>query len=175
MLRSLLLSLAVAGTGLVAGQSVLAASTTASVPVTAAVAANCVLSGVGPVTQNGYDPTNTTQNWSLNKIYGLTCTKGAIATLTLSQGNNTAAGSSCDAPARQMKAADGSLLKYNYYYIPSSGPFFEWGCGSANMGAPGASTTGLTGMTIITQFWIPRQQDVPAGSYTDQLTITVNY
>jgi spore coat protein U-like protein len=167
---SALLGLLVAGCGLAANTS-MAATTTNSMPVTSSVVAACKINTLD-ISIPDYDTTNTSSFYSVNLSFSVNCTKGATAVVSLDQGKNPAAGSTCDAPARQLKASNGSLLSYDFWYFGSSA--YHWGCGTANTGG-GTSASINTGIPLSLQVSVPRGQNVPAGAYADQLTMTVSF
>ena len=170
-ISSALLGLLVAGCGL-AANTTLAATVTNSMPVTSSVVANCKINTFDLSISN-YDPTNSSASYTASTSFTVNCTKGATAVVSLDQGKNPTAGSTCDAPARQLKAADGSLLNYQFWYFGSSSSY-QWGCGTANTGG-GTSASVNTSMPLNLQFAVPSRQNVPAGSYADQLTLTVSF
>jgi spore coat protein U-like protein len=177
MLRSSLVSFAVAGIALLAGQSAFAGTTPGPFPVTSSVVSACsvttaassvlsydALANAASAVQEGPQPIR------------VLCTKGASFTIELDQGQNPgqigASPSSCNSPNRRMKSAAGNFLFYDI--ARSSDYTLPFGCGTKNK-VSDTSISGLTAGTYNRYTSITAGQDVPAGSYTDQVTVTVTF
>lgn len=138
--------------------------------ISASVPNNCTIS-TSPLSFGDYDPTDT---HATSDLYGAgvvttTCTSGASATITLSQGNHAGSGGSDAAPSRRL--ADGANT-LNYYLYKNSGRTTVWGNTTVTGLAPTADGTAQDSMVYAT---IPAGQNVPAGNYSDTVTATVTY
>jgi spore coat protein U-like protein len=172
-LNAILLGAAVALAGL-PSLFASAATVTGNMPVTSSVVANCTVDAAIYAPFNGtYSPvTNKTAALQGNQGMNVLCTKGTVYTVVLSQGANADSGSTCDAPARRLKSADGNFLNYSLYTNSSYSNF--WGCGTSNS----VTKTALNGtgpFSFIIGVSVAAGQDVPAGSYVDQVTATVSF
>jgi spore coat protein U-like protein len=172
--NALLLGVAVALAGL-PSLFASAATVTASSPVTASVVANCMIQMSNYIQFGSYDAVNnkTTEKAGNNLIaYTLYCTKGTVGTMSISQGVNADAASTCDAPLRRIKSAAGNMMSYDLY--TSSDKSQKWGCGTSNVQSF-TSIWGQYGSTVSVYGFMPAGQDAPAGSYTDSVTVTINW
>ncbi|MDF2447188.1 MAG: hypothetical protein K0S46_2424 [Moraxellaceae bacterium] len=148
-----------------------AATASSNMTVSAEVAASCAIDA-DPLAFGNYDPVVTHASSALAgaTTIGVTCTSGAAATITLSQGLNAAGGSTSDLPLRRMSNG-GSMLSYELYH--DSGRTLVWGesiaTGSDYTGTGSVSTLDVYGL-------IPAgQNSVTTGSYTDTVVATVNF
>ena len=163
-LRAASIGLALGGVSLVAQ----AATTTGSMAVSATVLTSCSVTP-GPLAFGNYDPTSATPNDVTASIVVL-CTAGTAYTLGLDAG----AGSGATTTARKMTIAAGvSTLNYTIYN--DSGRTTNWGNTSGTGALTG--TTSLVGLsnTFTAYGRIPISQSVPAGAYTDTVTVTLTY
>ena len=139
--------------------------------VQASVVNSCVIKSTNALNfSSAYDPTQSTST-QINEQILLSCTRNASGWVGVSQGSNPESGSTCTTPLRQLVSANGDFLKYNLTYDASS---VDWGCVQSS-GRAFTSTSVASGINITAVGTIPSQQDVPAGNYTDNLTITVNF
>lgn len=149
----------------------MAGTATSDINVSATVPVNCTIS-TDPIAFGNYDPivahanTNRDENGSVRT----TCTSGASAVITLSQGANPAASSTNAAPLRRLSNGDGGLLEYKLYSSIANETI--WG----NTSGTGLEVTG-TGQEVTSQIFarIPLGQNVPSGNYTDTVTATIAY
>ena len=139
--------------------------------VQASVVNSCVIKSTNALNfSSAYDPTQSTST-QINEQILLSCTRNASGWVGVSQGSNPESGSTCTTPLRQLVDTSGNFLKYNLSYDASS---VDWGCVQSS-GRAFTSTSVASGINITAVGTIPSQQDVPAGNYTDNLTITVNF
>lgn len=166
LLSSLVLALAL---GASFGAS--AGTATGSLPVSATVTNSCVLLAPGSVNFNNYDPTATgTGNASsFSTSLNIRCTKGAAVSVTMDQGVNPTAASTCDTPARQLISGTNKLA----YSIQNSS-FKEFGC--SGQGVYSTTTTSGTSLQQVNYSGsIAKGIDVPAGAYTDTITVGLTF
>ena len=173
MIRSSLLSLALVGAGLVAAPA-FAGSVTGSLDATATVANSCSISSVTAIAFGTYDPAvaNASSPLDAAGAINVLCTKGGAFQVQLDQGANADAASTCLAPVRQLKDANGDLIKYDIY--SDTGRATAWACDVSNQVAQ-TSASASAPTNLATYGRIPPAQDVPAGSYSDTVTITVSF
>jgi spore coat protein U-like protein len=159
--------MAIAIVALAAGGSGDAASSSATLAVTATVAANCTVS-TSPLAFGGYDPLVAHASASLDATgtISVACTKGAASTIGLSLGSNTSGGT------RRMTDGSSNYLTYEMYQ--DSARATVWGNSGAALLTPAAAPS-KTPRSFTVYGRIPGNQDVPAGSYTDTVTATVNF
>ena len=162
-----------------------AATTTATVNVTATVAQKCIIATTD-VVFGSYDPVVTNLSTALNApspgTLKVTCTKNASGvTLALNFGSNTTGGS-----VRRMKETAGALMFLNYQlYQPTSGApsaacafTTVWGdgTGGSSILTPSGTTWGnASQQTFNVCGQVAAGQDVEQGSYSDIITATVNF
>ena len=144
-----------------------AGSATASLAVSATVINNCTIS-TAAVAFGSYDPVVANASTNLDSTGGITiaCTKGATATIGLNTGAN-ASGS-----ARRL--ADGSSNYLSYDIYKDSSRTSVWGNAGADLYTPAAAPN-KSPRTFTAYARVTSNQDVPAGSYTDTVTATVNF
>lgn len=171
-LKPLLLATALAAAGL--GGQASAATTTATFNVTATVVNSCKVTSTTDIAFGNYDPANVNNATPLDAQGAVTirCTKNAAVNVALQQGSNPAAGSTCVAPARQMKDSGTDLLGYGIYQDPARTTV--WGCDATN--SQNFTSSGVNSPKTYTTYGrVPAGQDVPAGSYLDNVTTTVTF
>jgi spore coat protein U-like protein len=152
----------------------LAASTTGTVPVSANVTAACMVGSGGGLAFPAFNPFDQADLASEGSMQ-VTCTKGMVTAISLDQGQNGAdVGGTCQAPQRLMKS--GPYTK-SYQIYSDASHTQVWGCAAANA-LVYTSSSGATASTISVYGVIPFGSDgatVHPGSYSDIVTITVNY
>jgi spore coat protein U-like protein len=145
-----------------------------SLPVTANVTAACQVQNVLNTTM-GYDPVaNQTTDARKDATFEVLCTKGAAYQVSLDQGKKPANGSTCAAPARQMENATLAGVYLSYSVFSDSGYSKPWGCDSTNL-TSFTAPSGLSATSLHYYVSAVAGQDVPAGSYVDQMVITVTF
>lgn len=144
-----------------------AAAQTAQLTVTATVLDACEVTS-GTLDFGTYDPLSG-QAVTGSGTFTVTCTKDTPATIVLDQGMNPDSGSTDDNPLRRM-ASGTNYLSYALY--SDSNGVNVWG----NTAATGVAFIGTgTPETFTVYGVIPASQNVPAGQYTDTVTIQVTF
>lgn len=144
-----------------------AASVSASLTVSASVANNCTIS-TAPLAFGAYDPvvTNAATDLDATGTVTIACTKGAASTIGLNLGNN-ASGST-------RRLSDGSSNYLTYEMYQDGGRTTVWGNSGAGLLTPAvAPSKAARNFTVYGR--VPSNQDVPAASYSDTVTATVNF
>lgn len=164
-LPSLLCLLASAAvlTGPVESQRASAATTTATMAVSATVLSTCVVAAL-PMVFGNYSPTAIT---NAQADLTITCTPGTGYTVSLDKG----IGASGTVAQRAMTFLTNSL---NYTLYTTAGRTAVWGDGTL-----GTSTVTGTGtvlpQTVTVYGRIPASQNTAPGEYTDLVTVTLTY
>ena len=144
-----------------------AGTATATFNVNASILAACSASAVDLNfgTYNPAAPGVLTGSTTIN----VSCTSGTTFTLALS------AGSATGSTFTTRHLANGtSLLNYNLY--TTSAATTVWGDGSTGTSTvPGTGTGVLTPVAKTVYGAIPINQDLPPGTYTSLITVTVNF
>jgi spore coat protein U-like protein len=148
----------------------LAQSKTQNMPVRAQVNANCNFTTTNTMTFTGYDPSDPAgPNLDGTVDLGVRCTRGATVTIGIGPGGNAAAVAGSD---RAMRiGATANVLGYDFYREP--GRTTKWTDSGAGLVSFSPATNGPTTIPIFGR--VPGGQDVPAGTYTDTVVVTVNY
>ncbi len=133
--------------------------------VSATVQNSCMASAT-PLAFGNYDPVIATPNTATSSIT-VTCTTGTSFVVGLNPG--TAAGATVT--TRQMSNA---AQRLNYSLFSDVGRTTNWG-NTAGVDTPAAVTATGTASVITVYGRIAAQQNVPAGPYSDTVTITVTY
>lgn len=133
-----------------------AATASASVTITASVAANCAVTS-GSVAFGAYDPivANDTADLDASGTFTVRCTKGVTAQVGLDNGGNYSAST------RRMNAGAEYL---NYALYRNAGRTTVWDNTASRVAYTAANKSPFT-MTIYGR--VPGGQDVGVGSYTD--------
>jgi len=135
--------------------------------VTASVAANCTITA-GTLAFGAYDPivANLAANLDQTGSFSVKCTKsGTNMYVTADNGANASAGQ------RRMKNVAGDFLPYLMF--TDSGRSTAWGTTQA--AGIAVAGNGNTSVPLTIYGRIAAAQDVPVGSYTDTVTMTVNF
>ncbi|MBX3161089.1 MAG: spore coat protein U domain-containing protein [Deltaproteobacteria bacterium] len=145
-----------------------AGSASSNMNVSATVVSSCSISA-GALAFPNYD-TVTGAQVDGTATLSVSCSKGAITSITLGQGSNAAAGSTDLLPARRMKNGT-DFLSYALFSDPTR--LVTWG------------NTLLTGLAYISTTSAPTNisvygrvnalQDVPSGTYTDVVVATISF
>jgi len=151
--------------GMLATQPAMAQTATTTFPVTATVLTSCSVSA-NPLAFGTYNPTSATPLDATTTLSVL-CTVGTSFTVGLSAG--TAAGATVT--TRQMSNAANRL---NYGLFQQAGRTTVWG-NTPGTNTPPATTAPVIPTTLTVYGRVPASQNVPAGDYTDTITVTVNY
>lgn len=139
-----------------------AASTTANFNVTANVVDACAVTASN-LAFGTYDPSSVVDKTGTSSV-SVTCTLGTLYTVSLNNGAN-ASGST-----RRM-AAGSTYLSYQLYKDALASQIF--GTVANSLGASGVGTGAAVPSTIYGV--IPKTQNVGSASYSDQITVTVDY
>lgn len=133
--------------------------------VSATVQSSCLVSAA-PMLFGSYDPNNASPTNATTSIT-VTCTTGTSFGVGLSAGSTSGA----TITARHMGNAANRL---NYALFSDSGRTTNWG-NSPGVDAP-ANTTATAVPSVISVYGqIAAQQNIPAGAYSDTITVTVTY
>jgi spore coat protein U-like protein len=161
--------------GGVTAMNAMAGSTTQTLSVSASVTANCAFS-TNAVNFGTYDPVvaNATAPLTAAGSLLVTCTSGDSITIDFDQGGNGTG--SLTAPVRNMSSA-GNLLGYSLFWPSAAGSggtatTTQWGTGG---GTSFAYTATGTQQTINVFGSVAGGQNVPTGTYSDTVNVTVNY
>jgi len=144
-------------------------SQSSTITVTGSVIPNCVgFASTNQITFNPYDVFATSTD-NASTSYAINCTKGSTPSITIDGGQHASGGN------RFMSDNSGNaagLLQYNLF--EDSGNTAAWPLGTAvNVPANGSASTETTTVTV--SGVIPNGQDVEVGSYSDSLTVTLNF
>jgi len=143
-----------------------AGSTSTTMAVSASVPSNCNFTG-GAISLGfgSYDPVGANASSDLNSTtsLGIRCTKGTSALLSMNNGTN--------ANGEQRRMSDGSnFLNYQVYTSASYSTIWN----AINTVSYLAQNSNSATITIHGK--VPGgQTDIPAGTYTDTVTITATY
>jgi len=149
--------------------------------VTAVVVSNCLISvadldfgDYDPIYVNGVGGSGTAglaQHKDVDTEVTMTCTKGSTPALQISLGSNAGVGT----VRKLRKGATSDYLSYALYSDSFGGT--EWDNTGAGVAAttPTGTTGGTGSDTTVIYGRIPSSQDVPVGSYSDIVRVTVNY
>jgi spore coat protein U-like protein len=161
--------------GGVTAMNAMAGSTTQTLSVSATVIANCSFT-TNAVNFGSYDPVQANATTALTGTGSLlvTCTSGDSVTIDLDQGGNGTG--TLTAPVRNMSSA-GNMLAYSLFWPSAAGAGGTatstlWGTGG---GTSFAYTATGAQQTINVFGSVAGGQNVPAGSYSDTVNVTVNY
>jgi len=142
-----------------------AATATTTFPVTATVLKACVVSA-NPLAFGNYDPTSGTPLDATTTLSVL-CTVGTSFTVGLNAG--TASGASVT--TRRMVNGANTL---SYALYQDSGRSTNWG-NTPGTDTPAATTAPIAASSLTVYGRVTAGQNVPVGSYSDTITVTVNY
>lgn len=168
MSKQLLLLAATVGLIAASAQNSQAASTTSSLGVTATAAAVCTLTAT-PV---GFGTLSASAATTATGSVTVTCTNGDALTIVLDAGTN--------ASGTQRRLINGSsYLNYNLYQPTAAGtaqasPAVAWGDGTG-LGSSFATTSNGSAQVFNVYGQVPSGQTLTVGSYTDTVTVTLNY
>jgi len=150
--------------------SAFAASKTQNMPVQAQVNVNCNFTSTPTMDFLTYDPTGVNAAAPLGGSVGVDvrCTKGAVVTIGIDTGANTA-----NAPAGSTRAMKNgtNYLGYDFYHENTYTTLWT----NSGGGLYGFTALSNAPTTVTIYGKIPQNQDVPAGLYQDTVVVTVNY
>lgn len=142
-----------------------AATTTTTFPVTATVLKACAVNA-NPLAFGTYDPTAATALDATSTLSVL-CTVGTSFTVGLNAGTSTGA----TVTARKMTSGANTLA---YALFQEAARTNNWG-NTPGTDTPPAVTAPVLPSTLTVYGRVAPGQNVPAGAYTDTVTVTVNY
>ena len=167
-MRASVLAPVVAGALLITATGAVAATQTTTFSVSATVAANCLVSA-DDINFGSYDGTAAL---AANGAVKVRCSNGTPFTIGLSTGGGGYL-------QRLLANGSGQSLQYNLFTAANLGTI--WGDGSNSTGTvsdvgAGVSATKELSKTVYGQLVnSAANQDAPAGTYSDTITVTVTY
>lgn len=114
---------------------------------------------------------------NISNVMMVKCTAGSVGVkISMDQGANPDAGSTCDAPLRRMKSEHGDYIPYTLRAkTVSSNPWSDIGCGASNHVEMPTFTSSLDPAPVWRHFgWAPGQ-DLKIGTYVDTVGVTVTF
>lgn len=149
-----------------------AGSVSATMNVTATVIATCTVTA-GNLNFGNYDAigANSTAPLVGTAAVNATCTQGATATVDIDAGLNPSG--TGNAQARRMKGTGTNYLAYGIY--SDSAHSKPWGTKTSGTTVAVTGAGGATPVSLTAYGSVPNAQNVPVGSYTDSVAVTINY
>lgn len=163
-LKSTLLTSALVMTGIIAAPAALAATVTATMPVTITIQNACNVSSVAPTTLNFGTQGPLTSAVNQTSTITVTCTKNAPYNIGLDGGG------SGNINARVM-VNGGNNVGYQLY--SDTGRTVVWGNTVSTNTVASTGTGSSQAFTVYGQ--VPAQATPPAGVYNDTVNVTVTY
>jgi len=165
-----LLAAALASTALFG--NAFAATATQNLTVQAAIASECFVAAPAPLDFGNYSPTNANNTAALNGsgTISVTCTSGSTAPMiTLGEGLYPFSAAPTT-PLRQMASAASRLA---YFLYLDAGRTTAWG----NTFGTGRLVAEVNGTPSVETIYgrVPGGQNLPVGSYSDTVVITVTF
>ena len=156
-----------------AALSVSAYSDTASMDVSANIGMACTITATD-IAFGAYDPivTNADTDLTANGSVTSTCTVGSSGSIKISQGVNPGVDSTDAVPVRNMAlAGEGPASTLGYDVFSDDALTLSW----ENATGVGYNASGVAEEMIVYGKVAAGQTDAMQGSYSDTLTVTVNY
>lgn len=153
-----------------------AAESTSSSSLSLSVASACRISSASSLSFGKYDSVGANAQSPVDGSgsVSVVCTnKTSSARVSLSQGSNPAAGSSCASPVRQMRNGRGDQLRYHIYQDANRA--IPWGCTPETSYALPAFSRTLTPVQLTTFGRIPAGQLAGTGEYVDTVEVVVTF
>lgn len=146
-----------------------AGTTTGTFAVTATVVNSCVINSATALAFPNYD-VNAVPATTGSSTINVNCTKGDTYTIALSYGGTGTA-------ANRIMVSGVNNLNYNLYTDSGYTKVWNNSCTVGNNcdGGTGAGPGVGNAQSYTVYGQIPAGQNVPAGSYTDTITLTVNF
>jgi spore coat protein U-like protein len=147
----------------------IAGTASANLAVTASVSANCLITA-GSLAFGAYDPVsaNASTDLSGSGTFTVACTKNAASVwVGMGLGNNVSGST-----RRMQLGATGTYLTYELYKDNTASPAV-WG--NTQVTGLAYTPTSKAAYTMTVYGKVPSNQDVPPGSYTDTVQMTVNF
>ena len=146
-----------AGIGSFAASKAFADTDSDTMDIDASVVKNCQVT-TAPVSFAAYDVFALTDTDDVGGVT-IACTRGVSATIALSGSNAT----------RAMTGPNSATLTYGLYQ--NSGRTTAWD--ATNVVTYASTSRAATALPVYAR--IPKDQDVPVGAYTDEVTATINF
>ena len=143
-----------------------AGTATGTVAISASVTNVCSITNSPSISFGSYSPLSGS-NLDVNGTISLACTKGDVATIALDVGANSAHASG----TTRAMASGTNYLSYEIY--SNLGLSTVWGTGTSAVTEPAAPSNVAVNYTAYGA--VPNSQNVPAGSYSDTVNITVSF
>lgn len=150
-----------------------AGSASATMNVTATVISTCTISS-GNLTFGNYDAIgkNATAALTATAQISATCTQGATATIDIDAGLHPSG--TGNAQTRRMKGTGATdYLTYDIYQDSSHNQ--RWGTKTSGTTRPLTGGGAGTPVGLTAYGSVPAAQGAPVGSYSDSVSVTVNY
>lgn len=147
-----------------------AGSSTSNMTVTATVTSSCTISA-GPLAFGNYDAVAGPQVDATAQL-SVACSRGAITSITLGQGQNPGVGSTDAVPLRRMKR-DTATEMLSYMLYQDALRVLPWGNTALTGHVYIPATSAATNVPVYGR--INALQDVPTGSYTDVVVATITF
>ena len=149
-----------------------ASPATSDMAVTANIAMSCSISTTD-ISFGAYDAVGAHAATPLMATGGVssTCTTGASGNIKISQGLNPHAGSNDNIPIRRMVAAGDAASFLDYEVFSNSGRSVVWENGT---GLPYTGTGSAVPLTVYGSV-AAAQTSAVSGSYSDTVTVSINY
>ncbi len=160
-----------------AGTAQAAEPLTTPIQATASVIPSCSITKNRDAARLNYNPVgaNATQkvmsSGSQGASFTVKCNRQSGIKVSVGQGLHPSAGSTCEAPLRNMETSTGARLAYRLNSSLTDNGNFVLGCGANNMRALDFSTSNTAGFGAIVV--LDAGQDVAVGDYSDTLLATV--
>jgi spore coat protein U-like protein len=144
---------------------------TATLRVSARVVADCAITAQ-PLAFGPYDPVEANRSQPLDgsTVLSLVCTQGTIAAVDLNNGQHAGAVGPTGG-VRRMLGPGGAALSYDLYSDASRAS--RVGVGSAGFALPAAPSIAPRSLTLFGR--VAPGQAVPAGTYVDEVIVTVRF
>jgi len=153
------------------GSTVVASSTvTNTLNVSATVPSACTFGTIGTLDFGSLDSSFTAGTTDKNgtSTINYTCVTGTVGVMTLDQGANPNTGSTDTAPLRRLKNGSSNYISYA---INQTGSGTVWG----NTAGTGVNLTADGTQHSVTAYGVATHANVPAGTYSDTVTITITF
>jgi spore coat protein U-like protein len=160
-------SLGAAALSLIAcGGAAFAGSADATLGVSADVTDNCTIAASPTVSVGSYNAL--AGNIPATGTLTVACTTGAVATIALDTGANSG---HATGTTRAMTDGSGDYLSYELYQ--DSGHTTLWG--TDDNAAVESAAVSTTAVDYTVYALVPASQDVPSGTYSDSVAVTVSF
>lgn len=140
------------------------------------VVTSCRITSTEDINFGEYDPLGvhaSLGSMSQGRI-SVVCTNGTSnVSVSLYEGANAQAGSSCQSPRRAMQGPGEARLVYQIFQDPARTR--EWGCGPDNQLRLPAFDSSLNPVSLTTYGYLPPGQDASMGQYRDTVEVFVTF